>query len=144
MLDDAIRYSRVYTDGNWYYISVQDTPGNIWNYMIRAYVNTTIEVDEEEIITLPESYNLSNNFPNPFNPSTTFTYDITELGEVHFAIYDLIGRLIYEEQRTHLPGQYSLRWNGIDSFDRKVGSGMYLLRMQINGFSATRKMVLLK
>ncbi|MEE9190032.1 MAG: T9SS type A sorting domain-containing protein [Candidatus Neomarinimicrobiota bacterium] len=144
----------VYRSRTWYqaagggwYILTANAGANTWNYLIRAYLcasGCTIEVGPENIGMVPAAYSLSENFPNPFNPSTTFTYNITESGEVNFAIYDLIGRLIYEEQRTHIPGQYSLRWNGVDSFDRKVGSGVYILRMQTNEFSATRKMVLLK
>jgi hypothetical protein len=147
--DNGVYRSRTWlqSQGGGWWILTTNEGADTWNYMIRAYLcasGCTIEVGPESIGTLPSAYRLSENFPNPFNPSTTFSYDITEPGEVSFAIYDLIGRLVYEEKRTHLPGQYSLRWNGVDSFQRKVGSGVYLLRMHVNGFSATRKMVLLK
>jgi hypothetical protein len=147
--DNGVYRSRTWLQsqgGGWWILTTNEGT-DTWNYMIRAYLcasGCTIEVGPESIGTVPSAYRLSENFPNPFNPSTTFTYDITEPGEVSFAIYDLIGRLVYEEKRNHLPGQYSLRWNGIDSFERKVGSGVYLLRMHVNEFSATRKMVLLK
>ncbi|MFC1550762.1 T9SS type A sorting domain-containing protein [Candidatus Neomarinimicrobiota bacterium] len=144
MVDDGIRYSRVYTQGGWYYISVDGTPENIWNYMIRAYVNTAIDVEEEAIITLPTSYQLSQNFPNPFNPSTTFSYEIVEEGLAYFTVHDLLGRIVFQTQRQHLPGKYSIQWNGTDMNDQKLSSGIYLMRMEINNHASTRKMMLLK
>jgi len=144
MVDDGIRYSRVYTQGAWYYLTDASVDGNVWYYMIRAYVNTAIDVEEETIVTLPQSYRLSQNFPNPFNPSTTFSYEIVEEGMAYFTVHDLLGRIVYQTQRQHLPGKYSIQWNGTDMNNQKLSSGIYLMRMEINNHASTRKMMLLK
>lgn len=96
---------------------------------------------------LPRAFSLSQNSPNPFNPSTTISLTLPEghSGLVRVSIYDLSGRLVrtlLNEERG--PGAFSLFWDGTDSQGGKVASGAYLYRMTAEGYSRTRKMVLLK
>ncbi|HUU30388.1 MAG TPA: PQQ-binding-like beta-propeller repeat protein [archaeon] len=96
---------------------------------------------------LPETFSLSQNFPNPFNPSTTIYFSLpkgsTEL--VRIMIYDLRGRLLrilVDEVRN--AGIYSVFWDGTDETGHQLPSGVYLYRIQAGKFAKTRKMVLLK
>ncbi len=85
-------------------------------------------------------------YPNPFNPSTTLSFDLPERTEVYLQIYDLSGRLI----RTLIAGETTERgqrvevWNGRDELGRLVTSGTYIYRLQAGGFSEAKRMVLIK
>ena len=97
--------------------------------------------------SLPRAFSLAQNFPNPFNPSTTITYTIPEGGPVWVSLNvfntrgSLVRRLIDKLQAL---GTYTVAWDGTDSSGHKVASGVYFYRMQAGEFVQTRKMVLLK
>lgn len=88
------------------------------------------------------------NTPNPFNPSTTITFEITQRDEsvrVLLAVYDLRGRLVKTLMDADLAGgTYSLVWEGRDNSGRKMSSGVYFLRLRSGAESMMRKMILLK
>ena len=88
---------------------------------------------------------LQQNFPNPFNPSTTIKYSVASQTRVSLSIYDVRGRLIRSlVNRTHQPGAYSLNWDGLDKAGRPVSSGVYFYRMKSAKYEQTRKMMILK
>ena len=95
---------------------------------------------------LPTSFTLSQNFPNPFNPTTTIYYGLLEPSEVELVVYNVLG----EKIRTlvfgpHEAGEFSVVWDGKDLNGQSVASGIYLYRLTINGAeSITKKMVLMK
>jgi hypothetical protein len=98
-----------------------------------------------KIIPIPNQYALGQNYPNPFNPSTTIQFELPEESYTQIAIYDLLGReLIQLVSKIFTAGYHEVIWNGKDSFGRTIPSGMYLYRMNTNGFSSTRKLVFLK
>lgn len=147
--DDGVRHSRTYVkdDDTWYPYGVSGTPGNIWNYLIRAYVSVgggTVAIDQNGIVTIPDQFSLEQNYPNPFNPSTTFRFSTPNDGLVKFTVHDLLGRVIYSENRNLFAGNYSFTWNGQNQLDQQVVSGVYFLRMEAEGYSQTHKMLLLR
>lgn len=96
---------------------------------------------------LPREYGLAGNHPNPFNPSTVIEYSVpvSAQGEVVLAVYDIRGRRVRAlASGAHAPGQYRVVWDGTDRSGRVLPSGVYFCRMSAPGFSAVRKMVLLK
>ena len=100
---------------------------------------------EDQVVSLPENFHLHQNFPNPFNPSTTIRYSIVEPGNVSIKIYDVLGRevkTLVNEVRT--VGTYSSTWNGYNNFGNKVSSGIYFYRMESGSFIEAKKMILLK
>ena len=96
--------------------------------------------------SLPTSFALHANVPNPFNPTTTISYDVPRGGaDVNIAIYDIAGRRVRELVNEHrTPGNWSVQWNGEDDRGQRVASGVYFYRMRAGSFVETRKMVLLK
>jgi len=97
--------------------------------------------------TLPNLNTLSQNSPNPFNPSTTISFTVVEGSAVHVSlkVYDLRGNLVRTlVNEVHGAGTYNVFWDGTDNLGRSVASGVYLYRMQAGNFSQTRKMVLMK
>ena len=98
-------------------------------------------------IVLPKAFALGQNFPNPFNPSTTISYDVPEGNEVmvRLSVYNIRGQLIstlVNEVKTE--GSYQVQWDGSDNNGRQVSSGVYFYRIQAGEFGKTRKMVILK
>jgi len=94
----------------------------------------------------PAGFKLRQNFPNPFNPSTTIYFDVLGGGgDVALRIYDVSGRLV----RTLVdgyqsPGEKSVIWDGINETGGQASSGIYFYRMTARGVSETKKMILLR
>jgi len=89
---------------------------------------------------LIQTFDLHQNFPNPFNPATTITFDIPKSGTVHLQIYDSSGRLIKSLVDETLPSGRHLQ-----VFDAsELASGLYFYRLEFQEESLTRKMLLLR
>lgn len=98
-----------------------------------------LAVDEPEN-NLPVSHVLYQNYPNPFNPVTNFKYRISGSGLVSLKVYDIDGRdmaVLVNEQKP--AGEYAAQWDA-----EGFASGVYFYRLEFEGFSQTRKMLLIK
>ena len=88
----------------------------------------------------PVKFALFNNYPNPFNPTTTIKYEIPKTVNVSLKVYDILGRevktLINQEQK---PGFYEIPFG-----NDELASGIYFYRLQAGNFIQTKKMILLK
>ncbi|MHB8580608.1 MAG: C25 family cysteine peptidase [Ignavibacteriaceae bacterium] len=100
----------------------------------------TIALVDNGLKNIPNSYSLKQNFPNPFNPSTTISYSIPKAGFVTINVFDILGRevsmLVSEEKQ---PGNYEIKFNGIN-----LSSGIYFYQMRTGNFDEVRKFVLMK
>ena len=113
--------------------------------------SATIEVDveagnvenDEDLILATTT--LVGNYPNPFNPTTTINYNLTEAGIVSLKIYNVKGELVrtlLSDQQT--AGDHSIVWNGKDENGNQAGSGIYMYQMKTNNYSACKSMIMLK
>ncbi len=95
---------------------------------------------EENQIEIPSSYNLSQNFPNPFNPSTKIKYSIPQSSQVQIKIFDVLGKeietLVNEEKPA---GNYEITW-----YAEELPSGVYFYQLKAGSYVDTKKMLLLK
>ena len=93
----------------------------------------------------PQQTSLTKNYPNPFNPSTTIDYQLSDAGMVSMIIYDLKGAvvktLVNEVQETDY---HNVVWNGLNENGQSVASGRYILKMTAPGYTETITMTLLK
>ena len=88
---------------------------------------------------------LGQNFPNPFWPSTTIEYTLSERSNAVVGIYDAAGRLVVQlDQGVREAGVYRAEWSGRDAGGRLTGSGVYFYRLEGAPNVAPRKMVRLK
>ena len=88
---------------------------------------------------------LGNAAPNPFNPSTTISFDLPASMPAKLTIYDVSGRLVATlADGVQAAGRHEITWQGQDARGRPVGSGMYLYRLETPGFTETRRMALVK
>ena len=94
---------------------------------------------------LPTVNSLSQNHPNPFNPSTTIQYGLVSAEQTTIAVYNVRGELVQTLVDGRLPaGWHTVEWNGRDKRGNPVASGVYLYRMRAGSFVETKKLVLLK
>lgn len=97
-------------------------------------------LSNEVVIGTPTKYALTQNFPNPFNPSTNISYELPSANFVSLKIYDTMGRevanLVSENQAA---GFYTVKFDA-----SKLSSGIYFYKLTANDFTATKKLMLLK
>lgn len=99
----------------------------------------------EDIPTLPLTLQLSQNFPNPFNPSTTISYNLPTATQVELTIFNLSGeRVTTLLKAPHSAGEHRIEWDGTNSRGERVSSGVYLYRLETDVGSLSRKMLLVK
>lgn len=94
---------------------------------------------------LPETHNLSQNFPNPFNPNTTISYQLTSPGRVNITIYNVLGqavKTIVDEDKPQ--GEYSIVWDGKNNAGKNLASGTYFYQLRVGDYTSTKKSLLLK
>jgi hypothetical protein len=88
----------------------------------------------------PEAYVLHQNYPNPFNPTTVISYELPENGLVSLRVYDVLGKevavLANEKQNV---GKYEVNFDA-----SALSSGVYFYRLEVNGFTSMKKLLLLK
>ena len=105
----------------------------------------TLNNAEAFLKIIPDQFALHSIYPNPFNPITNISYELSNPSRVTITIYDLKGRevkTIVNEWKQ--PGYYSTVWNSTDDRNNPVSSGIYFYRMKTNTFHKTLKMLLIK
>ena len=95
--------------------------------------------------TVPASFALKGNFPNPFNPKTTIRFALAANEYVHLNVYDLGGRLVKTlVDEPMVAANHEVVWDGKDNNGARVASGVYFYKLVAGDFNATEKMVMLK
>jgi hypothetical protein len=111
----------------------------IYNYVRLVRGGSISEVDEYKM-NIPNQYGLKQNFPNPFNPTTTISFSIPVEENVSLKIFNVIGQEVAVLVNENLSaGRYSYQWN-----DENLSSGVYFYKLVTDSFTEMRKMVLLK
>jgi hypothetical protein len=106
-------------------------------YKTRAGIITGITSTGEIV---PADFKLNQNFPNPFNPSTTISFSIPQAEHVKLSVYDLSGREVSLLLDKFLnAGNYRINWSALN-----VSSGIYFYKLEAGGFSETKKMIFIK
>jgi len=99
-----------------------------------------------EIDLVPATYELSQNFPNPFNPVTTIRYGLPQAERVSLKIYNLLGEevatLVNDEQKA--AGYHVAIWDGRGKNGNVAASGVYVYRVQAGGFVSAKKLAIVK
>jgi len=113
---------------------------------------TLLEVDDDEAVgngvthgNRPDGFSLSQNHPNPFNPTTTIAYELGFRSQVRITVYNVMGEevtVLIDEVAAR--GSHSVEWDGTDAAGEAVATGLYLYRLDIGDWSESRKMMFLK
>jgi hypothetical protein len=133
------------------YVDDPVTPGR-WRYRLKqidldatVHFSEPVHVDvltgvETDKNNLPATFGLHQNFPNPFNPSTMITYDLPKESNVTIEVFNLIGQKVATLlQGVKPPGTHTVQFNAAN-----MTSGVYMYKLTAGGFSATKRMVLIR
>jgi hypothetical protein len=114
--------------------------GQNWvNYMMRTFSYMTI-TGIEPLLDEVNTYNISNNYPNPFNPSTTIEFNLPKATNVRIEIFNIAGQKI----QTLLNKKMSAGSHQVEFNAQNLSSGVYFYRIEADEFQDVKKMVLLK
>ena len=120
-----------------YYCEPHGGPGGTGMAAV-VIVQNPVSVDDEKLMA--DKFELLQNFPNPFNPSTKIEYRISDRSFVSLKVYNILGdevaTLVNEEKQT---GVYNVNFDASG-----LSSGMYLYKLQAGSFLETKKMILLR
>jgi hypothetical protein len=130
------------------YVKLQDLSGKEINTELKpgekiTIINNSIiklNVLSSKVVVAPIAYTLEQNYPNPFNPITKISFALPEAGNVKLSIYNILGqeiRRLVDEYRDS--GNYTINFDASE-----LNSGMYIYKLEVNGFTQTRKMALIK
>ncbi len=127
-------------DSDWYLddFMVADYYDSHWNPVAVSLPGDDVEIN-------PDKFSVSQNFPNPFNPTTTINYHLNRSQHVEIRIFNVQGREIKTLVNTvQHAGQKTIKWNGTDSTGKTVPSGVYIYTITAGSLIESRKMVLMK
>lgn len=149
----------------------KETGETITNYNCDIQPVSILQLDTEELLFFEHSYDVFNiytideasvssefenilenvdytslhNYPNPFNPETTISFNLDEVEKVELEIFNIRGQKVKQLVSIQLPaGKHSIIWDGKDSYDKQVSSGIYMYKLKVGDFQQTKKMILLK
>jgi protocatechuate 3,4-dioxygenase beta subunit len=101
--------------------------------------NSVTNIDDD-IAETPTDYELGNNYPNPFNPSTTITFSLPEAANVKLTVFNAIGQKVADLIKGNVEaGNHSITFNA-----ENLNSGIYFYKLQTEKFVSVKKMILLK
>ncbi|NQT65565.1 MAG: T9SS type A sorting domain-containing protein, partial [FCB group bacterium] len=116
---------------------------NNYEFVEETIINNTSSDDELPIVS-----GTLRNFPNPFNPSTTISFSVTQNSDfVNLEVYNIKGQKVktFAAFPNRGLGTRSIMWNGTDQNNKPVSSGIYLYQLKVDGKTvANKKMLLMK
>ncbi len=132
--------------GDFSYVDETALPGRSYSYKISVIDNDGEFFSPAADVKMPnQGIELSQNIPNPFNPTTTIRFSLPASERVGLAIYAADGSLVRMLVDGVQPrGSHEVTWDGRDSAGNAVGSGVYFYRLTAGKFTDSRKMLLLK
>lgn len=124
---------------NWVGLAFWTGPDQMLKVM--GSVNTPVN----DATVANKSFLLNNNYPNPFNPSTTISFSLKNSSSVKLEVFNSKGQLVNTLcDHALTTGNYNYTWNGTDNSGRKVTSGVYFYRLKADNQSTMKKMLMLK
>ncbi|MBN1292942.1 MAG: T9SS type A sorting domain-containing protein, partial [Candidatus Latescibacteria bacterium] len=144
--DDTIKpyWAKFSPDGTLICFCLYNDDSDTWEiYLYDADFSSEQPLDVEARV--PYSFELSGNFPNPFNATTTITFTLPENEFTTFNIYNITGqkiRTLVSEQKT--AGTHTVVWDGRDDYGRQLSSGTYITVLKAGTKTATGRMMLVK
>ena len=122
-----------------YRITALDHSGN------ESEIGVPVSVTGVQESSLPSRTALLGAIPNPFNPTTRLPFEMATAGHVRMKVYDTAGRLVSTLLDEHRgAGRHHVVWDGKDGAGRMSSAGVYLYRLEMDGYSETKRMVLVK
>ena len=129
--------------GNRIYVIEWGGGRGLWEIVLPQATTETAVAEAEGVV--PAEFALAQNFPNPFNASTTIAFQLGLPSQVELAIYSISGQRVRTLISGSLPaGHHRLQWDGRNDRGEPAASGAYLYQLSASDFVATRQLMLLK
>ena len=126
----------------YWWVTALNVDGEMSSTEIDSFVIGTLAIDDDP---LPKSFNITGNYPNPFNPATNINFTVEYITEIDLSIHAIDGRLVRRFLLNDLqPGNHSVNWDGKDQSLSQVPSGIYIYRLESENHTGTGKMTLVK
>ena len=110
-----------------------------------SLIKEITDLEDLQKSLLPSQFLLAQNFPNPFNATTTIRYHLPEAAQVQVVVFNVLGRRVrILTDRRQQAGWHQLTWDGRNDQGVTVSSGIYYYRLRCSKFTAMKKMILLK
>jgi hypothetical protein len=129
----------VYTRNDTIYIADRD------HGLFIMTIDNQVDIPDDNEPSLPANYFAAQNFPNPFNSSTTIEFTIQQKNRITVNIYDILGQhvaTLYDGETQ--PGTNRVIWNGLNSEGRSVSSGLYFYKIADEFMSTVKGMIYIK
>jgi hypothetical protein len=145
-LEDVTLGQKVDLANNPQYIFSSSPSGKVQEFRIVAGISDFVEENAPIAAEIPETFELVQNFPNPFNPSTTIQFGLPQSRHVVLKIYNLLGQEVATllDGVQKIAGNHIVVWDGRDQVGQAVSSGIYLYELRSDNVVLTRRMTLLK
>ena len=126
-----------------YWGSINPNKYDAWDFDLNT---PSLAIDENHNGLTPKRFSLSDNYPNPFNPTTSFSFTLPQGADVSINIYNLLGKKVASVYNDYAkPGTYTATWDGKDINGSSLPSGLYIYELDAGVyFKQTKKMTLLK
>jgi len=112
--------------------------------LLYGYYNNVTAINESEVFSAAD-FSLAQNFPNPFNPSTSINFRLQKSKNVKITVYNIQGQVVKElTNRKYSQGEHQVKWNGLNSSGSSVAAGLYFYSMQSASFNQVKRMLLIK
>jgi len=146
--DSIYVYNEVWSSADSMYVRTKESatpnPNRVFMKVLSSDgISTSISNDR---VILPTDFELHSNYPNPFNPSTSFSFTLPLDKRVSVKIYDMNGRLIRTliNNEFYSQGTHSVTWNSLSDAGSQVASGQYIYTLEWGQFHHAKRMVLIK
>lgn len=126
------------------FIYNQQVEGTLQVQSIQPEFEANVAFNKDGGEQLPTEYALSQNFPNPFNPSTSFALSLPEASDYNLRIFNITGQMVKSYSGHLEAGVHTIVWDGRNEQGSSVASGVYFYKAEASGFAETRKMMMLK
>ena len=138
---DTVRQVSLLKGSTQYYARVRAKGGSVWSSFSTTTDFTTGEVSSTgDGQALPSTFSLAQNFPNPFNPSTTIRFSLPIASHVRLTVYNPLGQAV----RDLVDSEQEAGFHEVSLDGSALASGMYYYRLQAGNFTETKKLMLLK
>lgn len=128
------------------YIEITGNDPSNASQVVKVFMTVTDDTVAIKIgDVIPNTFDISDNYPNPFNPTTTMEYKVPKVSDVSLIIYNVLGQKVRTLVKENTqPGTYQVEWDGRNDFGAQVASGVYIYRFEASDYQQVRKMILLK
>lgn len=111
---------------------------------VKILYGEALNKDRELASLIPEEFKISPPYPNPFNPTTTISFQLPAAMQVDIHVFNLMGQQVWSSKKKYQPGFRDIRWHAVDKSGQALSSGVYIIKVKAGNNISTQKAILMK